>query len=31
MPNYYEHDCHYFFRTALRGLSITTLVSPLHS
>jgi hypothetical protein len=31
MPNLYQQDCHYFFRTALRGLSVTTLVSPLHS
>jgi len=30
MPNLYQQDCHYFFRTALRGLSVTTLVSPLH-
>jgi len=31
MPNLYQQDCHYFFRTALRGLSVTTLVCLLHS
>ena len=31
MPGYYHQDCHYFYRTSLRGLSIATLVSPLHS
>ncbi len=31
MPSYYQHDCHYFHHTSLRGLSIATLVSPLHS
>jgi len=31
MPGYYNQDCHYFYRTSLRGLSIATLVSPLHS
>lgn len=30
MPAYYLHDCHYFFRTALRGLNISTSVSPLY-
>lgn len=31
MPNYYHQDCHYFYRTRLRGLGIVTLVCPLHS
>lgn len=31
MPSYYLQDCHYFYRTALRGLNISTSVSPLYS
>lgn len=31
MPSYYHQDCHYFYRTSLRGLSVVTVVSPLHS
>ncbi|KIV92755.1 hypothetical protein PV10_04024 [Exophiala mesophila] len=31
MPGYYLHDCHYFFRTALRLLSIATLVAALYA
>jgi hypothetical protein len=31
MPPYCLQDCHYFFRTALRGLSISTTVSPLYT
>lgn len=31
MPSYYNVDCHYFYRTTLRGLSIATLVSPLYT
>lgn len=31
MPSYYNQDCHYFYRTTLRGLSIATLVSPLYT
>lgn len=31
MPAYYHQDCHYFYRTRLRGLGIVTLVCPLHS
>lgn len=30
MPAYCLQDCHYFYRTALRGLSISTSVSPLY-
>lgn len=30
MPAYCLQDCHYFFRTALRGLSVATQVSPLY-
>lgn len=30
MPAYYLQDCHYFYRTALRGLNISTSVSPLY-
>lgn len=30
MPTYYLQDCHYFYRTALRGLNISTSVSPLY-
>jgi len=29
MPAYYLQDCHYFYRTALRGLNICTTVAPL--
>lgn len=28
MPSYYAQDCHYFYRTALRLLSIPTSVAP---
>ena len=31
MPSYCLQDCHYFYRTALRGLSIATLIAPLFS
>jgi hypothetical protein len=31
MPRYCLHDCHYFYRTALRGLNISTHVSPLYA
>lgn len=31
MPAYYLHDCHYFYRTALRGLNVNTSVSPLYA
>ncbi|TQW11756.1 hypothetical protein IF2G_00487 [Cordyceps javanica] len=31
MPAYCTQDCHYFYRTALRGLNICTTVSPLYS
>ena len=31
MPPYCLQDCHYFYRTALRGLNISTRVSPLHA
>lgn len=32
MPTaYYLHDCHYFYRTALRGLNVNTCVSPLYA
>lgn len=31
MPAYCSQDCHYFYRTALRGLNICTTVSPLYS
>ena len=31
MPSYYLQDCHYFYRTALRGLNISTHVSPLYA
>ena len=31
MPYYCLQDCHYFFRTALKGLAISTFVSPLHA
>jgi len=31
MPAYYLQDCHYFYRTALRGLSICTSISPLYA
>ncbi len=30
MPGYCLQDCHYFYRTALRGLNISTAVSPLY-
>lgn len=28
---YYLHDCHYFYRTALKGLNVNTSVSPLYA
>lgn len=31
MPSYCLQDCHYFYRTALRGLNISTSVSPLYT
>ena len=31
MPSYFLQDCHYFYRTALRGLNISTSVSPLYA
>lgn len=31
MPSYFLQDCHYFYRTALRGLNISTRVSPLYA
>lgn len=31
MPSYFLQDCHYFYRTALRGLNISTNVSPLYA
>lgn len=31
MPPYCLQDCHYFYRTALRGLNISTCVSPLYA
>lgn len=31
MPSYCFQDCHYFYRTALRGLNISTHVSPLYA
>lgn len=31
MPSYCLQDCHYFYRTALRGLNISTSVSPLYA
>jgi hypothetical protein len=31
MPSYCLQDCHYFYRTALRGLNISTRVSPLYA
>ena len=31
MPSYYLQDCHYFYRTALRGLNISTSISPLYA
>lgn len=31
MPAYCLQDCHYFYRTALRGLNISTAVSPLYA
>lgn len=31
MPAACTGDCHYFYRTALRGLNISTSVSPLYS
>ena len=31
MPAYYLQDCHYFYRTALRLLSIAVIISPLES
>lgn len=31
MPSYYLQDCHYFYRTALRGLNIETSVCPLYA
>ena len=31
MPSYCLQDCHYFYRTALRGLNISTHVSPLYA
>lgn len=31
MPPYYLHDCHYFYRTALRQLSVATLVAALYA
>jgi hypothetical protein len=31
MPSYCLQDCHYFYRTALRGLNISTTVSPLYA
>lgn len=31
MPYYCLFDCHYFYRSALRLLSIASLVSPLYA
>jgi hypothetical protein len=31
MPAYCHEDCHYFYRTALRLLSISTSISPLYA
>ena len=31
MPAYFLQDCHYFYRTALRGLNIGVFVSPLYA
>jgi len=31
MPPYCLHDCHYFYRTALRLLNIATLVAALYA
>ena len=31
MPSYCLQDCHYFYRTALRGLNISTSISPLYA
>lgn len=31
MPVYYLQDCHYFYRTALRGLNVSTTISPLYA
>lgn len=31
MPAYFLQDCHYFYRTALRGLNVSTSVSPLYT
>lgn len=31
MPYYCpQQDCHYFYRTALRGLNVSTSVSPIY-
>jgi hypothetical protein len=31
MPAYCHEHCHYFYRTALRLLSISTSISPLYA
>jgi hypothetical protein len=31
MPAYCLQDCHYFYRSALRHLSIATSISPLYA
>jgi hypothetical protein len=32
MPDYFlQENCHYFYRTALRGLNVSTSVSPLYA
>lgn len=31
MPAYCLQDCHYFYRTALRGLNVATFISPLYA
>ncbi|OCK80178.1 hypothetical protein K432DRAFT_382459 [Lepidopterella palustris CBS 459.81] len=31
MPAYCLQDCHYFYRSALRLLSISTFISPLYA
>jgi hypothetical protein len=31
MPAYCLHDCHYFYRSALRLLNISTSISPLYA
>lgn len=30
MPDYYQQDCHYFYRSALRLLNVPTAVAPIY-